>query len=916
MPIVIDEILAGKAIDAALKNIGGAWRAFSGERDSLGRLLVLLHADFGDECALARDAFYSWRKREELVRAFNRVLNGELRVGPAAVGELADVIQPRLVRTPDADRRELAERLARAVWRAAPIVVEGGSEAIRLVVRGIDALAERERERERDAAAAGVRRVLFGLPLLAAQFTGRDAELAELDRLLGGADRAVVTQAIAGLGGVGKSQLAARYVHEHLDDYDIVAWIRAADGGMADLAQLAGELRELPQDLTVGERAAAAVRWLTVCEERWLLVLDNLASPEQLPGCCPRAGNGRVVVTTRDRAMQQFAPLLTVDVFDEDTAIDYLLARSGHADERAAARRVAEALGRLPLALAHAGAYCAQGTGLDDYLQLLEALPTAEVFDRSPEVFYRETVASTWQVSIGAAAADAVLAPDMLAMAALLAPDDIPRTLFDVLIDREDPAQRKALIDAAAALHRYSLAVVTPNALSVHRLLQRVVIDSDTTLLDDAAAAAISALTAAVPTAPARTDRWPAFEQVVPHILAFRDAHKNPTAAADQLIDLLNTVSAYLLRTSGPQRAIDAATPTNEHAQRLLGADHPETISACHHLALAYRSAGRTSDAIELFEHVLAANEHLLGPLHPNTLTALQNLGNCYCDADRTGDAITLAEQVLATTELVMGLDHPHTLSSYSNLADVYLAAGRNRDAIAVQKRALRQFEQVRGAGDPHTITALYKLALVYHDAGRPGNAITLFERVLEERVRLLGSEHPDTLLTRNSLAGSYHLAGRISDAITMQEQAVAQLERLMGAEHPDTIEARYNLANAYYSAGRTSDTIPLLEKVLADREQLLGAEHHATLAARHDLANCYHDAGRISEAITHLEHVLADRERLLGAEHPFTRAARKNLASYARRRRRITRAQGSTTRVKQGVKSLATRVGPSRKRR
>jgi hypothetical protein len=78
VPIVIEQILAGKAIDLALKGVGGAPRAFKGQRDPLGRLLVFLDADFGDECNLGRDALYPWRSHEELVSAFNRVLIGEL----------------------------------------------------------------------------------------------------------------------------------------------------------------------------------------------------------------------------------------------------------------------------------------------------------------------------------------------------------------------------------------------------------------------------------------------------------------------------------------------------------------------------------------------------------------------------------------------------------------------------------------------------------------------------------------------------------------------------------------------------------------------------------------------------------------------------------------------------------------------
>jgi hypothetical protein len=178
------------------------------------------------------------------------------------------------------------------------------------------------------------RRIRFGLPLAAAHFTGRKAELDAIDAALGVADRAVVTQAITGLGGVGKSQLAVRYVHEHADEYDVVAWIRAEDGGIADLSELAGEFGLPVAELTPAERADSAVSWLSGCDGRWLLVLDNIAAPEQLPGCCPSAGNGRVIITTRHRGMAQFGPALAVDVFDEATAVEYLLRISGRAEDR------------------------------------------------------------------------------------------------------------------------------------------------------------------------------------------------------------------------------------------------------------------------------------------------------------------------------------------------------------------------------------------------------------------------------------------------------------------------------------------------------------------------------------------------------------------------------------------------------
>ncbi|MFE6247303.1 tetratricopeptide repeat protein [Streptomyces niveus] len=57
-----------------------------------------------------------------------------------------------------------------------------------------------------------------------------------------------------------------------------------------------------------------------------------------------------------------------------------------------------------------------------------------------------------------------------------------------------------------------------------------------------------------------------------------------------------------------------------------MGPDHPDTLGARHNLAISYSDAGRTQDALELRERVLADHQRLLGPDHPATLSARHNL--------------------------------------------------------------------------------------------------------------------------------------------------------------------------------------------------------------------------------------------------------------------------------------------------
>ncbi|MGH2941363.1 MAG: FxSxx-COOH system tetratricopeptide repeat protein, partial [Solirubrobacteraceae bacterium] len=679
-------------------------------------------------------------------------------------------------------------------------------------------------------------RLRFNVPLALTHFTGRERELEALDRALGVSDRAVVTQAITGLGGVGKSQLAARYLQVYGDSFDVVAWIRAEDGAIADLAALAAELGEPVDALSPQERAARALHWLNHADERWLLVLDNITSPEQLRNCCPHSGHGRVIITSRDRGLRQFGPLIAVDVFDEGTATTHLLRQANRPDDLAGAQRLASALGYLPLALSHAAAYCATGMSFSDYLGLLTKLPAADLFHSSPEIFYERTVASTWRISIRAAASQAPLAEAVLALAAHLAPDAIPRTLFGTLVDQSDLTQILALNEAIGALYRFSLIDVIDDTVSVHRLVQKTVRDHVRASNDRSGAhhALIAIDAAFVPLDDTALPAvWPLCEQLLPHALALidlEDARDGDTQS--QPIGLLNRACRYLYHAGGGQRAIEAAQAVARHADENLYADHPETLTAHHNVAFAYQAAGRATDAAAIMRNVLASRERVLGIEHRDTLSARADLAVCTSAVGHDRETIELEERVLADRERILGPDHPDTLGARGNLAVSYRSVGRIREAIKLEEQVLTDMERILGPDHPDTLRARGNLAVSYRSVGRIHEAIEFEEQVLADRERILGPDHPDTLRARSSLASSYRSVGRVREAIKLEEQVLADRERILGPDHPDTLRARGNLAGSYHSVGRNRDAIKLEEQVLTDMERILGPDHPDTLRA------------------------------------------------------------------------------------
>ena len=166
--------------------------------------------------------------------------------------------------------------------------------------------------------------------------------------------------------------------------------------------------------------------------------------------------------------------------------------------------------------------------------------------------------------------------------------------------------------------------------------------------------------------------------------------------------------------------AIEILKDATEESGRLLGANHPDTLSSRNNLALAYQAAGRLNDAIPLLEKTLTDRERLLGPDHPDTLASRNNLALAYQAAGRLNDAIPLLEKTLTDRERLLGPDHPDTLTSRNNLALAYQATGRLNDAIPLLEKTLEAQTRILGPNHPHTLTSRNNLAMAYAAADKP----------------------------------------------------------------------------------------------------------------------------------------------------------------------------------------------------
>ena len=663
---------------------------------------------------------------------------------------------------------------------------------------------------------------------------------------------AAVPEARDWLRSSGKTQLAAAFAESLWQSrgIDLLVWIEATSRAsvLAGYAAATAEATGRSQVSSCESVAAQFVSWLAETSCSWLVVLDDLPGAANLNGLWPAGPCGRVLVTSNDTAaVPGGMQVLPVGPYNSREALSYLIGRlSPDPSLRLGAVELISELGSEPVALTHASAVIAScGVSCHEYRDYFIRW-RKQLTDSSGAPASAAEV--TWMVSFEhadqlAAAGSAKL---LLALAALLDGHGIPRTVLATPAARdylagsgEAAAGSEGDRAALAALERAGLLTVepitTPPTVRISPVLQAALRAAmPEGMLDQAARSAADALLQAWPEP--ELPGWPA--SGLRSCVATLRQNAGDLLWADGCHPVLLRAGESLDRARLTEPAVDHWRDLATTSDRLLGAEHPDTMLACQRLADAYLAAGRADDAFPWFRWMLNSQTHKLGPDHHDVIEARRRLGHALVAARQLQDAITVLERVVPEFEQAYGPGHTDTLGARDELAAAYLAAGLHSDAITLYRGTLADRERAQGARHPQTMTTRQGLADSYLASGRSKEAVSAYKRVVNDRDRVLGPDHLDTITARNSLGMAYQKMGKAAAAERAYEQARAGFERVLGPRHPDTLRSRAELARVYRRLGRYGDARALLRDTVNRLESTLPKDDPLIRELRESLAD------------------------------------------------------------------------------
>ncbi|KAJ7639205.1 hypothetical protein FB45DRAFT_1001147 [Roridomyces roridus] len=673
-----------------------------------------------------------------------------------------------------------------------------------------------------------------------------------------------------GLGGSGKTQIALKFLEETSDEVSRQFFVNASSS-----ETLNNSFMNIAISQRFGQTPEAGIQWLISEHKEWTLLFDNADDPKlKLLPFLPQCTHGKFIITSRNPQLAVYGPASHSQVgdLDEEHAALLLLTRAlqEHPDKNH----------KLAMDIVQAGAYIAKFKCLKNYLSIYRQNKKELLLQHPDQTLddYEWTVYTTWQISFEKLSP---VAARFLQLCALLHHNSIPKSIFANATkwilsnegnETESMGEAREFLqnfvsgsgnwseqyfrNIVAEIEEYSLlqSDETSSTLSMHPLVH---LWCSGNLPDEVATQACMAdvLGMAIDLGPdAYLDRI----RIIAHVNRLVPDFTVLNYQFWRQYAWIYYDGVTYRQLGRYQEAEELELSVLQGGQKLLGNDHPETLTAMANLAVTYGQLGRYQEAEELELSVLQGGQKLLGNDHPETLTAMANLAVTYRRLGRYQEAEGLELSVLQGRQKLLGNDHPETLTAMANLADTYRQLGRYQEAEELELSVLQGRQKLLGNDHPDTLFAMANLAVTYGRLGRYQEAEGLKLSVLQGCQKLLGNDHPETLTAMANLAVTYGQLGRYQEAEGLELSVLQGRQKLLGNDHPDTLFAMANLAMTLSSTGRHKAAENLQLKVVANYTEVLGADHPDTLRATKELKATRDALGKAKD--TEFKHTSAKR--------------------------------------------------------
>ena len=664
-------------------------------------------------------------------------------------------------------------------------------------------------------------RYMYVSGMISPFFTDREATVEEIWAHFRRPDRGDKLEfaALVGLGGIGKTQTALRYIGQHKSVYwgvffiesNTVTELNIAFHRIATLViqeemhqhpnltfedaaktlGFSGLVCNKPETKTTensGQLVWAVKNWLQrMTQYRFLLVFDSVNDPAstKITRYIPYEANADIIVTSRNRDILRLAGSalgIDLDTLSEEAAIRLLVKPAKltlSPQQLLTAKELFKVVGKLPLVIDQIGCYLAsRRLGIGEVAKIYER--HAKEILKHPTMFGIGSSAwATCEATYEWALKDAPVSASLLFLLSFVSHSDICSYLYN-------PSRQCRGVKDDGDEIKHDKWIVTQIESGFSTVTQYWIVDRDPFILQDAFGKLLS-----ISLVKRSTEATSYMIHPVVHLWA-----RKRLSEAEQAIYARDAV--LFVARALPSLENSATAQDWEIHRRLLPhmdacyrnakeivwkgnckANDDAFLRGLEILATSYFLQGHYKEAEDIFSRVLSGAQDRSLPATDARVLNTKDYLAAICDRQgdlRKGEA--LYKDVLAAREVSLGVSHHLTLKTVSDLAGIYDYEGRVNEATQFYLRALNGLEAAVGGDDPRTASVRAELGSFYEHQGLLKKAEPLLHQALEDRESSLGKDAPDTLSSVMKLAGLYmhnrHLdqAAALYDILTPSAEA------------------------------------------------------------------------------------------------------------------------------------------------
>lgn len=624
---------------------------------------------------------------------------------------------------------------------------------------------------------------------IASNFHGRDPELQDIRRMLLAGGAVFIT----GMVGIGKTQLAVRYLSMYKHQYKMICWVRAEtySSMMKDLHRFWQEIANDADKETYDEFLILGhVRNWMEQNCNYLFIFDNVKIESKISLLLPSMKQGHVIVTSQNELIEHASTHLPLKPLTKDESLKLLVRLTGREEDDYAVS-IIEYFGRLPLSIVHVGAFIRQSNRTYEQVYHLLLYRPADVKKRigtatSAESSFENLIDMILQELVSVHPESL----DFLILLSFLSPDCISLEWFEkqTEISRLVSVFEDELLydDVRLALLKFSFINQSDytSMISMHRLLQSTIRErlsfEEKREWHRQVTSLFNRLMQIQTLTPSDYRKR---ADLVDHIQALAEYYEEDMKDRE-FLTLLNNTGHYLNEIAQYAVAFSLFEFVSNHYKRISGIDEASKAKILSNMGLVLKRQNQYQEASVYYSQALRTLEQ---GNHTETIefaTCLMNAGRLEMDLghyDQSHDkllrALDLAEQLLP--------EYDSLLVNFLNNYGLILQSLNRKGAYQYFIRALKLLMRLEQLDTVMAATVYNNLSCDLMKRKKPRWSILALQKSLKIDIDYYGDKHPVLAYRYDNLFNSYLYIGDHRMAMRNLKIAYKIRRKYFELDHP-----------------------------------------------------------------------------------------------------------------------------------